>query len=101
MKKRSLKKFSLKKYKPYKDDEGNVIPRYEEDISSDEAIIWPANSKVQIELYGARINSIMNMHYYGLLNIKELDCIHFEGIQYKVISVKKYRRFKVLEIERL
>lgn len=54
MKKRSLKKFQLKKYKPSKDDEGNVVESYEKCSHEDVALIWPASSKLQVELYGMR-----------------------------------------------
>ena len=101
MKKRSLKTFQLKKYKPLKDDEGNVIEEYEKCAHEDNALIWPASSKLQVELYGMRVSSILNMHYYGSLAIKEHDMIIYEGIRYKVISIQNYRRFKVMETERL
>ncbi len=86
---------------PHKDSEGNILEAYSDEIHEDEALIWPAGSKLQTELYGLRINSIMNMHYYGILEIEEHDMIIYEGISHKVISVKKSRRFRGLEIERL
>lgn len=101
MKKRSLKKFQIKTYSAEKDNEGNVIESYSDEVNEDEALIWPASSKLQVELYGMRINGIMNMHYYGSLAIKEHDMIIYEGISYKVISIQNFKRFKAIEIERL
>ena len=101
MKKRSLRKFQLKGYKPVKDDEGNIIESYNDEINEDKALIWPASSKLQVELYGMRINGILNMHYYGLLEIKDHDMIIYEGNRYKVVSIQKFKRFKAIEIERI
>lgn len=101
MKKRSLKTFKFRKYLPFNDDEGNVIESYSDDELIDKALLWPASSKLQFELYGMHINSILNMHYYGSLAIEEHDMIICEGISYKVVSIKKYKRFRALEIERL
>lgn len=101
MKKKSLRKFEHRTYTPHKDNEGNSLEVYSDEIHEDKALIWPAGSKLQTELYGLRINSIMNMHYYGSLEIREHDMIIYEGISYKVINIKNNRRFKGLEIERL
>jgi hypothetical protein len=101
MKKRSLKKFQLKKYKPSKDDEGNVVESYEKCSHEDVALIWPSTSKLQVKLYGMRVSGILNMHYYGSLAIKEHDMIIYEDISYKVISIQNFKRFKAIEIERL
>lgn len=64
-------------------------------------LFFPASSSTQFELYGMRIHAIMNMHYYGVLTINVHDTITYEGINYKVISEQKYKRFKHIEIERL
>ena len=101
MKKRSLKKFQIKTYSAEKDNEGNVIESFSDEASKDVALIWPASSKLQVELYGMRINGILNMHYYGSLSIKEDDMIVYEGISYKVISIQNFKHFKAMEIERL
>lgn len=101
MKKRSLKKFHIKTYSAVKDDEGNIIEAYSDEANEDVALIWPASSKLQVELYGMRVNGILNMHYYGSLAIKEHDMINYEGISYKVISIQNFKRFKAIEIERV
>lgn len=101
MKKRSLKTFQLKKYRSTKDDEGNIIESYEDEIFEDKALIWPSSSKLQVKLYGMRVNDMLNMHYYGALEIKEHDMINYEGITYKVVSIQKFKRFRAIEIERI
>ena len=101
MTKRRLKKFQIKTYSAVKDDEGNVIETYSDEANEDAALIWPASSKLQTELYGMRVNGILNMHYYGSLAIKEHDMINYEGISYKVISIQNFKRFKAIEIERV
>ena len=52
MKKKSLNKFTLRRYEPYKDSEGNNIVGYESKRYDDEAIIYPASSSTQFELLG-------------------------------------------------
>ena len=95
MKKRSLKKFQIKTYSAEKDNEGNVIESFSDEASKDVALIWPASSKLQVELYGMRINGILNMHYYGSLAIKEHDMIVMRA------SVIKSSVFKISSILRL
>lgn len=101
MKKRSLKKFQIKTYSAVKDDEGNIIEAYSDEANEDVALIWPASSKLQVELYGMRVNGILNMHYYGSLEIKEHDMINYEGVAYKVVSIQKFKRFKAIGIEKI
>lgn len=101
MKKRSLKKFHIKTYSAVKDDEGNIIESYSDESCVDKALIWPVSSKLQVELYGMRVNDMLNMHYYGSLEIKEHDMINYEGVAYKVISIQKFKRFKAIGIEKI
>lgn len=102
MKKKNLKKFLLRKYQVTKDAERNVIISYLEP-QEDKAIIWPAGGKLQAELYGLRLPYIFSMNYYGKLDISENDAICLNGTEaeYKVISIKKYSKFKFIEIEKI
>ena len=99
-----LKTFHLRKSNPKKDEEGNIIEQY--DIAkSDKAIIWPAGGRLQAEMYGLRLTNILNINYYGLLDIVENDglCINVGANvepDYKVISVRKYPKFKLIEAEK-
>ena len=84
--------------------------------------IWPASSKLQVEMYGDRVNSIMNckikdhyiieqeegVTYYDFGNgkiIKESDglCVNVkkeESPDYRIISIKPYKP-RTLEVEKL
>lgn len=84
--------------------------------------IWPASSKLQVEMYGDRVNSIMNckikghyiieqeegVTYYEFENrkiIKEGDglCVNVkkkESPDYRIISIKPYKPL-TLEVEKL
>lgn len=99
-----LKMFYLRKNQPIKDNEGNVIESFDNALE-DEAIIWPAGGRMQAELYGLRLTNILNINYYGDLNIQENDglCINVgaeEEPDYKVVSVKQYPKFKLIEAEK-
>ncbi len=73
---------------------------YSDESYEDKALIWPVSSKLQVELYGMRVNDMLNMHYYGSLEIKEHDMINYEGVAYKVVSIQKFKRFKAIGIEK-
>ena len=100
MLRRKMKKFKLRKYVLKKDSERNTVLEYLDPIE-DEAIIWPAGGKVQAELYGLRLAYMLNMNYYGSLDIKENDgiCINSDDPDYKVVSIREYPRFRLLELE--
>lgn len=104
MLKNKMKIFHLRKSNPTKDSEGGVVESYESAIE-DKAIIWPASGRMQAELYGVRLTNILNINYYGSLEITENDglCINVkpeEEPDYKVISVRQYLKFKVIEAEK-
>lgn len=102
MLRRKLKKFKLRKCVLKKDLERNTTLEYLEPVE-DEAVIWPAGGKVQAELYGLRLAYMFNMNYYGSLDIKENDaiCLESDDPEYKVISIRKYPKFRLLELEKL
>ena len=70
MLRRKMKKFKLRKYIVKKDTERNTALEYLDPVAG-EAVIWPAGGKVQAELYGLRLAYMLNMNYYGDLNISE------------------------------
>lgn len=74
MLRRKMKKFKLRKYIVKKDTERNTALEYLDPVEG-EAVIWPAGGKVQAELYGLRLAYMLNMNYYGDLNISENDAI--------------------------
>lgn len=100
LRKRAQQKLQLKKKTIRKDDEGNVFPS--DSIPIDFfGEVWPATSKLQIELYGNRISTIMNLICCDTNNIAIDDRIIFDGIEYNVISKKEYTHHCVFEIERI
>lgn len=99
-----LKTFHLRKSKSRKNNEGAVTEYFEAAVK-DKAIIWSASGRMQAELYGLRLTNILNINYYGTLEITENDglCIDVEANDepdYKVISVKKYPKFRLIEAEK-
>ena len=89
----------VKALKPIKDKEGNAIEVFAEAVTI-KAEIWPATSKLQIELYGLRVTRIQNMLYSGSENVQEGDRVTFNGDDYKVISAKG-KCPKIIEIEKV
>lgn len=102
MLRRKLKKFRLRKHIVKKDTERNTTLEYLDPVEG-EGVIWPAGGKVQAELYGLRLAYMLNMNYYGNLNISENDaiCLNGENPEYKVVSIKDYPGFKSVELEKL
>lgn len=87
-----------------KDKEGGSVVTYEEAIEI-QATIWPAGGRVQAEMYGERLSYIKNMEYDGPEEMTEGDgvCV-FTGPEdlpdYKIISIKREYRPRMLELER-
>lgn len=102
MLKRKMKKFKLRKASLEKDIERNTTVVYGEP-QEDKAVIWPAGGKIQAELYGLRLAYMLNMNYYGTLDIAENDgiCIETDEPDYRVVSIKQYTKFKLIEIEKI
>lgn len=95
-----MQQIQLKKKSHKKDQEGNVFPVFLNPILI-EAELWPANNRLQIELYGQRITSIMNMICENAVLIDIGDGITFDEVEYQVISKKKYTNHSYYEIEKL
>lgn len=102
MLKRKLKTFKLRKAIPVKDSERNSYLDYLEPVE-DKAVIWPAGGKIQAEMYGLRLAYMMNMNYYGDLDIEENDaiCLSVDDPEYTVKSIKRYDKFIFIELEKL
>ena len=86
------------------DDEGNVYAEYSEAIEI-KANIYPANGKLQAEIYGERLNYIFNMLYDGPENLNEGDgiCVFVDKDSkpdYKIISIKPYSH-QLIELEKI
>lgn len=105
MRLRHLKIYYLKKATTVTDDEGGKYPGYEDTPTIIKANIYPATGKLQAEIYGQRLNYILNMLYDGTADIAEGDgiCVNVSSAEkpdYKVISVKPYSH-KFIELEKI
>lgn len=103
----------LKNKKPYYlkrkiiiiDNEGGKYPGYSEQAIKINANIAPASGRLQVEMYGERLNYILNMLYDENETMVEGDgiCVYVpkEGKpDYKIISIKRYSHL-VIELEKI
>lgn len=95
----------LKKKINTEDDEGNVYEDYSNEPIEIKANIYPASGKLQVEIYGERLNYIFNMLYDGPENLNEGDgiCVFVEKDSkpdYKIISIKQYSH-QLIELEKI
>lgn len=101
---KNKKTYYLKKKTLIEDDEGGKYPGYSEGIEIN-ANISPASGRLQAEIYGERLNYILNMLYEGSESINEGDgiCVYVSKDNepdYKVISIKQYSHL-FIELERI
>lgn len=100
LRKRAKQQIQLKKKSEKKDAEGNSFTLFLEPVSID-AELWPAGNRLQIELYGQRVTSIMNMICSNDKQINIGDGITYDDVEYYVISKKKYTSHSTYELEKL
>ena len=103
---RNKKPYFYKKREITQDDEGGTVETFSEKPVLFEAAIYPAGGRIQAEVYGNRLNYILNMLYDGNEDISENDgvCVYVGSEatpDYKVISVKHYTRHKEYELEKI
>lgn len=103
MRVKNKKTYYLKKKTIIEDNEGGKYPGYSE-TTEIKANISPANGKLQAEIYGERLNYILNMVYDGPLELVEGDgiCVYVSKDSepdYKIISIKRYSHL-VIELEK-
>lgn len=116
-----IKRYSHRQAIPKKDNEGNSYVEYGPPASF-EAEVWPAGGKLQVEMYGQRVNQIQNCrinagyeviadekgrvrYQIGDMTLQEGDgiCLYVRGScgpDYKIIAIRPYR-FLILEVEKL
>ncbi|WP_394404964.1 hypothetical protein [Streptococcus sp. 20-1249] len=85
-----------------KDDEGNKTVSYDYEHAREVKLeTWPAGGRLQAEIYGERLNYILNGLAEKSAEIAEKDgvCIDSEKVTHKVISKKPYTDHIVLELE--
>ncbi len=109
MNRNRMKDYYLRKQINKKNNEGSSYLGYDEPFCF-QAEIWPASGKIQAEVYGQRLNYILNMLCEDIKDIAEGDgvCVYVDQRDtpdYKIISIKKYddNRFPhmLCELEKL
>lgn len=102
---KNKKTYYLKRKTVIEDNEGGKYPGYSEASIEIQANIYPASGKLQAEIYGERLNYILNMLYDGQESINEGDgiCVYASKDNepdYKIISIKRYRHL-FIELEKI
>lgn len=104
LKKSRLKPFPMKRFKKNVTDEGIAKEGYADEVEEVRLELWPASSKLQSEIYGERLNDILNANASKSadINVKDGVCIDSKTeVTHRVISKKVYSQHQVLELERV
>ena len=104
LKKSRLKLYPMKRFKKTVTDEGISKEGYTDEVKGVRLELWPASSKLQSEIYGERLNDILNANASkdADINVKDGVCIESETeVTHRVISKKVYSQHQVLELERV
>lgn len=104
LKKNRLKPYNLKRFKKIVTDEGVAKDGYADEVEEVRLELWPASSKLQSEIYGERLNDILNANASknADINVKDGVCIDsVTEVTHRVISKKVYSQHQVLELERV
>lgn len=104
LKKNRLKPYNLKRFKKIVTDEGIAKEGYADEVEEVRLELWPASSKLQSEIYGERLNDILNANTSkdANINVKDGVCIESKTeVTHRVISKKVYSQHQVLELERV
>ena len=99
-----LKPYNLKRFKKTVTNEGVAKEGYSDEVEEVRLELWPATSKLQSEIYGDRINDILNANASKDSNIDVKDGICIDSkteVTHRVISKKVYSKHLVLELERV
>lgn len=104
LKKNRLKPYPLRKFEKTVSDEGVIKEGYASNVDEIMLELWPASSKLQSEIYGERLNDILNANASkdADINVKDGVCIESKTeVTHRVISKKVYSQHQVLELERV
>lgn len=104
LRKNRLKPYNLKRFKKIVTDEGIAKEGYADKAEEVRLELWPASSKLQSEIYGERLNDILNANASkdADINVKDGVCIENKTeVTHRVISKKVYSQHQVLELERV
>jgi len=94
----------MKRFKKIVTDEGIAKEGYTDEVEEVRLELWPASSKLQSEIYGERLNDILNANASknADINVKDGVCIDSKTeVTHRVISKKVYSQHQVLELERV
>ncbi|MFS8951992.1 hypothetical protein QM965_04595 [Streptococcus oralis subsp. tigurinus] len=94
----------MKRFKKTVTDEGIAKEGYADEVGEVRLELWSATSKLQSEIYGDRINDILNANASKSadINVKDGVCIDSKTeVTHRVISKKVYSHHQVLELERV
>ncbi|MCI6276834.1 MAG: hypothetical protein MR639_08855 [Clostridium sp.] len=105
MRVKNKKTYYLKRKTIVVDSEGGKYEDFEKEGLEIKANISPASGKLQAEIYGQRLNYMLNMLYDGPIELVEGDgiCVYVSKDSkpdYKVISIKRYSH-KAIELEKI
>ena len=104
LKKSRLKPYNLKRFEKIVTNEGVAKEGYLDEVEEVRFELWPATSKLQSEIYGERLNDILNANASkdADINMKDGICIDSKTeVTHRVISKKVYSHHQVLELERV
>lgn len=104
LKKSRLKPYNLKRFKKTVTNEGATKEGYADEVEEVRLELWPATSNLQSEIYGDRVNDILNANASkgANINVKDGVCIDSKTeVTHRVISKKVYSQHQVLEVERV
>lgn len=104
LKKNRLKPYNIKRFKKIVTNEGVAKEGYADEVEEVRLELWPATSKLQSEIYGERLNDILNANVSkdADINVKDGICIDSKSeVTHRVISKKAYSKHQVLELERV
>ena len=104
LKKNRLKPYPLRRFEKTVSDEGVAKEGYADEVEEVRLELWPASSKLQSEIYGERLNDILNANASkdANINVKDGVCIESKTeVTHRVISKKVYSQHQVLELERV
>ena len=104
LKKNRLKPYPLRRFEKTVSDEGVVKEGYADEVEEVRLELWPATSKLQSEIYGDRVNDILNANASKDVNINVKDGVCIDSkteVTHRVISKKVYSQHQVLEVERV
>lgn len=104
LKKSRLKPYPMKRFKKTVTDEGIAKEGYTDEVEEVRLELWPASSNLQSEIYGERLNDILNANASknADINVKDGVCVDSKTeVTHRVISKKVYSQHQVLELERV